>query len=433
MAIELRDYQEAAVNKALWWLKSYSKPTRNFITAPTGSGKSILIASTAKELDNALIIQPSKEILEQNYEKLCLYGLSSDIGIYSASCGRKDIGRYTYATIGSICNNPDDFTHFDYVLIDELHLLANTKQTSGMFSRFFAKMPNVRVMGYSATPYRTEKKNFKEIDEQGREVDVRQSYLQMINRIPPFFFQKMVYKIEIQTLLDRGYLCPLNYLQADKYFDERKVSFNGGNVEYDIKQMSRYMEQAEQQQAVVNAVRYAIGQGRKNILVFCTSIEQAKTLQEQASAALGIACDSIDSKSTNLKERTDKINRFKTGATRVMFNVGILTTGFDYPELDCIVLARATMSLALLYQMVGRGMRPHALKADCLVIDLCKNITRLGRIESIRIEKEPEPNLPPERWYKDRVVTDVGVLSGKPLYTFKKLVEQKQTEERGLL
>jgi len=73
-------------------------------------------------------------------------------------------------------------------------------------------------------------------------------------------------------------------------------------------------------------------------------------------------------------------------------NVGVLTTGFDYPELDTIVLARPTMSLGLYYQMVGRGIRPHKNKPAGWVVDLCGNVKRFGKVEDLRLT-EPKPKL----------------------------------------
>ena len=69
-----------------------------------------------------------------------------------------------------------------------------------------------------------------------------------------------------------------------------------------------------------------------------------------------------------------------------MVNVGVLTTGFDFPNLDCIILSRPTKSLALYYQMVGRGVRPAPNKEKCDVFDLCGNWATFGNVMSYVIE-----------------------------------------------
>jgi len=98
----LRDYQQEAVTAAKKYLldKNAKKPV--LIIMPTGSGKSLIIASIVEQIDAPLIVfQPTKEILEQNYNKMMDYGIMG-VTIYSASCGKKEIGNITLATIGSV-------------------------------------------------------------------------------------------------------------------------------------------------------------------------------------------------------------------------------------------------------------------------------------------------------------------------------------------
>ena len=108
---KLRDYQQKASDAAVTYFQS--KTVKNAIMVlPTGAGKSLVIADIASRLDgHTLVFQPSKEILEQNFKKLCSYGIL-DCSIYSASFGRKEISRIAFATIGSVINHPDLFSHF---------------------------------------------------------------------------------------------------------------------------------------------------------------------------------------------------------------------------------------------------------------------------------------------------------------------------------
>ena len=100
-----------------------------------------------------LILQPSKEILEQNMEKLKLYVPEDEIGVYSASAKRKDINKYTFATIQSIYKKPELFNHIGLVLVDECHQV-NPKNAKGMFSSFLKKIGNPVTIGLTATPFR---------------------------------------------------------------------------------------------------------------------------------------------------------------------------------------------------------------------------------------------------------------------------------------
>ena len=65
--------------------------------------------------------------------------------------------------------------------------------------------------------------------------------------------------------------------------------------------------------------------------------------------------------------------------------MGVLTTGFDYPELETVIVARPTMSLALWYQMIGRAIRPHKEKEYALIVDMCGNLGLFGQVEYLTI------------------------------------------------
>ena len=86
------------------------------------------------------------------------------------------------------------------------------------------------------------------------------------------------------------------------------------------------------------------------------------------------------------RERADIIDRFRAGQIRVIFNVRVLSTGFDYTGIDCIVLGISTASIALYYQIIGRATRIDKDKEDALIIDLGGNVSRFGRVEDIRFE-----------------------------------------------
>lgn len=130
MQIKLRQYQEEMVEAAVAALLS-PHPKPSILQAATGAGKSIIIAAICYELSRrdpeskVLILQPSKELLEQNAEKMAMYGFD-DIKIYSASMNSKEVGQYTMGTIGTIKSHPELFKGTKYVLIDEC-FVAGTK------------------------------------------------------------------------------------------------------------------------------------------------------------------------------------------------------------------------------------------------------------------------------------------------------------------
>lgn len=404
-----RKYQEKAADYGAQSLLTKSK--NEMIVAPTGSGKSIIIGGICHRTNEpTLILQPSKEILEQNYAKAQAYGIQ-DISMYSASVGVKEIGKFTYATIGSIYKTPELFKHFKYVIVDECHVINPksfaVKNKKAMYARFFSDLNNPKVLGLTASPYRLVNHIYK--DDNGEQYYTGQ--LQVLNRIPPFFFKSFAFNITNATLFKEGWLCPLEYqISHDDEIDVNRWMLNSNGSDFDERKIEELMTRHDNVIRVANIIMENRHRFKHN-LVFCTSLKHARNLAEVLAKA-GLAVDIISSYDST-RERERKILEFKNGRIVHLLNVGVLTTGFDFPELDCITLARPTFSLALYYQMVGRGVRLDPMNPfkTCLILDVTENVLRMGRIETIRIGKEPGG-------FKNIVETEVGVISGKPLFKF---------------
>ena len=333
------------------------------------SGKSLIIADIASRLEGyTLVFQPSKEILEQNYKKLCSYGIL-DCSIYSASFNSKQVSRITFATIGSVKSHPELFTQFRNVIIDECHLV-NPKE--GMYRDFF-KVVRCRVLGLTATPFRlSSSKNFG-------------SMLKFITRTRPCIFSRVIYHVQLSTLLDMGYLSKLNYYAMNPLgWDESNLKTNTTGADYTDKSVVKEYERIDFYGYLVHIVQRLMnpksGVKRKGILVFTRFLKEAENLTRSIPGC------AIVSGSTPAKEREYILEAFKRGDIPVVANVGVLTTGFDYPELDTIVMARPTMSLALWYQIVGRAIRPHPSKSEGWIVDLCGNIKRFGEVKDLKLE-----------------------------------------------
>ena len=371
---KLRDYQQQASDKAVAFFQA--KSNKNAIMVlPTGSGKSLIIADIASRLDApVLIFQPSKEILEQNYKKLLNYDIW-DCSIYSASFGSKEVSRITFATIGSVRTKPELFRHFKYVLIDECHLV-NPKE--GMYKAFLSVL-KCKVLGLTATPYRLSSNQ-----EMG-------SMLKFITRTRPSIFKEVIYQVQVSTLLDMGFLSKLTYYPMNPVgWDTNSLQINTTGADYTDKSVVAYYEKIDFYGFLVQMVKRLLnpksGIQRKGILVFTRFLKEAENLTQSIPGCVIVSGD------TPTKERELILNRFKSGEIKVVANVGVLTTGFDYPELDTIVMARPTMSLALWYQIVGRAIRPHPSKECGWVVDLCGNIKRFGEVKDLTLT-EPKKGL----------------------------------------
>jgi len=367
--IVLRPYQTEALGR-IHWAKSLEG--NDLCVLPTGSGKSIIIASLAKELNEPiLILQPSKEILEQNYEKLCRYVSPEEIGIYSASMDQKIIRFYTFATIQSIYKCPEYFKHFKTVLIDECHLV-NPKNLSGMFTSFLRDIGNPKVVGFTATPYRLDLTYFYEDG-----FLKGQTAIKLINRMKGHFWSRVIFNINNHELIEQDYLVPLEYIDKT-IIDQKDIPINKSKSDFDLEQYE--VKLSEREQEIKEVIEYAQTVA-KQVLVFCSSVRQAERM------SMITRNSAVVTSKTSKAERDEIITSFKIGKLPVVFNVGVLTTGFDHPSLDCIVLARPTRSIGLYYQMLGRGVRKVEGKTSCKVIDLTSTVKYLGRVESIKLKK----------------------------------------------
>lgn len=356
---QLRDYQQRASDAAVSFFSEGSKKN-GIIVLPTGAGKSLVIADIAARLGvPVLIFQPSKEILEQNYSKLCSYGVI-DVGIFSASFNRKEVRRITFATIGSVRNHKDYFRRFRYVIIDECHYV---NAESGMYKDFIETI-QCKVLGLTATPYRLYSNRFYG------------SMLRFITRTNPHIFNEVLYHVDVKTLLNRGYLANMNYYQLN-VVDTSRLRVNSTGADYTDASVRRHYKEIKFNDTLDNIIQRLLVAGRTSILVFTRFIEEANYVARNCGAPAAVV-----SSETSKTDRETILRLFKEKKINVVTNVGVLTTGFDFPELSTIVLARPTMSLALYYQMCGRAIRPYEDKVSWIV-DLCGNYRRFGRVDEL--------------------------------------------------
>jgi len=361
---KLREYQREAVNAAVDFMQR-SRPNQNgLIVLPTGSGKSLVIANIAYKLDApVLVFQPSVEILTQNYEKMRAYGV--DCGKYSASAGSKDIRRVTFAMIGSVKSQSIRFYRFRYCIIDECHLV---NPLDGMYQRFIAAS-GCKVVGLTATPYRLYSSRYYG------------NMLRFLTRMKTRLFTHLLYYVQIGALAKAGFLAPLEYYQL-RIINESELVPSG--LDYTEASTRALYAKIAYNEQLANVVRRLRAAGRSSILVFTRFRDEAEHLAATIGSEAGIVTGE-----TPKAEREAILKAFKEGRLKVVTNVGVLTTGFDFPALSTVVLARATRSLSLYYQMVGRAIRPYPGKR-AWVVDLCGNYDRFGKVEELTIS-EPAP------------------------------------------
>lgn len=377
MTISLRPYQQESVD-ALW--RYFSEHAGNpLLVLPTGAGKSIVQAAFVRSVLEAypdtrvLCLTHVKELVEQNaakLEALLPWGL---VGVYSAGLNRRELGRaVTVASVQSLVNKLARLDGADLVIIDEAHLVPpkGEGQYRTVLDSLRALNPSVKVIGMSATPYR-----------------LKSGWL---HKGEGAIFTDIAHEVEIGPLVEAGWLCALRSKSGATEADLSKVATRGG--EYVPAEMEAAFDRDELIEKSLDEVE-AHASDRAKWLVFCAGVKHAEHVL--ASLQLRGHRAELVTGATPIPKRDATIARFKAGELRALVNVSVLTTGFDAPDIDAVVMMRATKSAGLYYQMVGRAMRPHPSKADALIMDFGGNVMRHGPVDAITVRaksgKGPAP------------------------------------------
>jgi DNA repair protein RadD len=379
MSFVLRPYQERAVDASIGHLTGDTGRRGALCVAPTGSGKSLIIADVVRKLPGRTVIfQPSKEILEQNAYKLVSYG--EDPAIFSASMGRRDIGQITLSTVGTAIKSPHLFKDTDYVIVDECHLVNPARgDKPSMYRRLFDVIPKAKLLGLTATPYRLHSNSMG-------------SVLRFITRTRPRVFHDLVHYDQISDLFDKGYLCPLKYKPVPIVRPE-KLKLNSKGTDFTDKSVQEYFKKIQFAKRLAEGVRRLLDAGRKYIAVFTRFTDEAEYVAKE----LGPIAAVVSAKTTR-REREEILARFRSGQLKVVTNVGVIAIGFDFPELDTVVCARPSLSLSVYYQQVGRVVRTHKDKKWAAVVDCVGLMDRFGKIEDLRLKLE-DPSKPESHAY----------------------------------
>lgn len=344
--INYRDYQKSAISSAM-------KAKNGVCVLPTGSGKSVICAGIVESSEGGvLVLQPSLEILESNIAKADLLGINAEV--YSASAGKKAVGKVTYATIGSIIKKLDLFSHVESVIIDECHLV-NAK--GGMYEKLIRAMQPKRLIGLTATPYRLSSNSYG-------------ASMKIITRTRPKLFDNILHVTNPSELVRNGFLMEPEYISINH--DESMLMANTTGAEFTDSSKIAFANKNNIKGDIVDLVSST---DRNHYLIFIDSVDESKKTVDLLLDA-GINAAEINAL-TPKNERRSKLESFRDGSIKAMVNVGTLTTGYDFPALDCIVDAAATMSAALHYQKIGRVVRPFTDKSP-VVYCMAGNSRRLG-------------------------------------------------------
>lgn len=363
MLLNPRSYQVEAVHSVYHYFQA--KAGNPVIAMPTGTGKSVVIAMFLESVmqyagQRVMVLTHVKELIQQNYEKLKALWPMAPAGRYSAGLNKKEtLFPITFAGIASVAKKAHLFGHIDLVIIDEAHLVSPSEET--MYQHFLGSLkevnPHLKVIGLTATPWRL---GTGSIVDDGIFTDICFD----ITTVGAF-----------NRLIAEGYLAPLVPRHMRQMLDVNGVHTRGG--EFIASELQGAVDKHEITHAALQEV-LEVADDRNHWLIFASGVEHAVHIKDML-LDMGISAVAIHSKMSNA-ERDEAIEGFKSGKYRAAVNNNVLTTGFDFPGIDCIVVLRPTASPVLWVQMLGRGTRPAEGKQNCLVLDFSGNTRRLGPI-----------------------------------------------------
>lgn len=366
--LTLRPYQEEAVASVYEHLRT--RDDNPCVVIPTGGGKTPVMATICRDAvknwqGRVLILAHVKELLEQSAEKLQQVCPEVKFGIYSAGLKKRETkAPVIVAGIQSIYKRACELGPVDLILVDEAHMIA--VEGEGMYRQFLADArvvcPHQRIVGFTATPFRLKSG---------------------LICTPDHFLNHVCYEVGVRELIVQGFLSPLITKAGRDKIDTSNVQVRGG--EFVAGLLESLMDEPQLVEAACRETMQHAGD-RKSVLIFATGVQHGKHVVDTLKIQHGIECGFVTGE-TPTPERDQLLARFKSGELRFLCNVNVLTTGFDAPNVDCVVLLRPTMSPGLYYQMVGRGFRLAPGKQNCLVLDFGGNVLRHGPVDAIQIEK----------------------------------------------
>ncbi len=371
MVKEQWPYQVIGINQVA--RKSAAGIRRILFQLATGGGKTVCFAGLVKRyLDKnpgkkVVIFVHREELLRQAYKTLFSWYDIVSIPV-TADTSYFPNGKVYAAMVETaynrLKNNPNYFGDVGLVIIDECHI--------GNFKKLYSYFPDALTVGFTATPIAASKK------------DPLKNY-----------FDDIVCAVDIPNLIEFWRQDHAKGLVPNRTIDiaginRRELAIKNG--EFDDRKMGATYSSVRHVQNCLKAYKDHCS-GKKTIIFNC-NVEHSKKVADTFKA-FGLPCRHLDGEMEN--ERKPYIEWFRQTPGAILCNVGILTTGFDEPSIEAVIVNKSTMSLPLWLQMTGRGARPHPGKEQFLIIDLGGNGLVHGDWSEARnwvdlFKNPPEPN-----------------------------------------
>ena len=334
--LQLREYQERFINNIAAKLRIHRKVVAQLAT---GGGKTVCFAEIcdrycAKSTQDVLILVHREELLTQAAKAI-------NLPVQKVVAGMKTIppARVYVAMVESAHKRLHLFENIGMVIVDECHI--------GNFTKVIDHFKEQYIIGFTATPLAAKKTN-----------PLRN------------YFDDIVCGIDIPDLIEQGFLAPEQTYSSSSIVERAKLKMKAG--EFDASQMGAMYKEPKYIDTTIKAYqKHSLG--RKTIIFNC-NVEHSQAVNA-AFIEAGFNSRHLDATST---DRVETLEWFANTPDAILNNIGIATTGFDQPDIETVIVNKATASMPLWLQMCGRGARPHPIKLAFTIIDLGGNCLTHG-------------------------------------------------------
>ena len=375
--MQLRNYQTDAVTAIYASLRRGQHPVAQLAT---GTGKSLIIADVlrqeAERGHRAWVLTHAQQLVKQNAETYYRH-TQTQAGIVCAGLSREDYGaRVIFGTIQSMIGPAmrGEIVTPELIIIDEAHRVSHKTGEQGMYGSIFHRHAGSRRLAMTATPWRTDNGLIY-----GDDPDY-------------FWFNSLAYKYTVPQAVAEGYLSPLVGVETDVQLDLKGVSEDGE----DFNQTQAGERVTNEWLTAVAASLLELARNRKHVALYAPTVAAAMRAQAAVERVTGWRTKLLTG-AHKQREREEMFRGWAAGEFKVLCSVDTLTTGFDFPALDCIACLRPTLSSSLWVQIQGRGTRLSEGKRNCLLLDYAGNLQRLGGVDMLETYvKQRDPHTPVE-------------------------------------
>lgn len=347
---ELYAYQKKDLERIFDALDEVEEGSNLLYQLPTGGGKTVVFSEIAKRFierrgKKVVVLTHRIELSSQTSKMLDEFGVINKVINSSVKEIEPNDPHMCYVAMVETLNNR---LNDEKIVLENIGLVIIDEAHYNSFRKLFKYFERPYVLGVTATPLSS---NIK---------------LPMKD-----FYKKLIIGESIQSLIDKGFLAEAEVHRYDLSLQGLKLGING---DYTVKSSDAFYSNYGMLGKLLS-VYNEVAKGSKT-LIFNNGINASYAVYETFKRA-GLPVRHLDNKHS-AKERQEILMWFKKTPDAILTSVSILTTGFDEPTVETVILNRATRSLTLYFQMIGRGSRVLKNKKKFNVIDLGNNTLRFG-------------------------------------------------------